>query len=67
MEKHRQAKEIFDKLDINNDGAIGKLEFKAGLVQLGFNPPESLVDHMVKNSMINYKFVFFYSKTIFFN
>ena len=63
MEKLRQAKEIFEKLDINNDGAIGKLELKAGLAHLGFNPPEPLLDQMVKN--INLFFCFIRNQYVF--
>ena len=48
MDKLKQAKEVFDKFDLNGNGHISALELKLALVALGAQPTDIMIHHMVR-------------------
>ena len=59
MDKLRQAKEIFDKFDVNGDGHIGALELKACLAALGLHPPNDVIAAIVSELIIIKSTIFY--------
>ena len=60
MDKLKQAKEVFDKFDLNGNGHISALELKLALVALGAQPTDTMIQHMVR-FLIEFIDVFFKS------